>query len=79
MATAAQTKKLLSAMNKLLKEHDFPGQKITEIQLQPKTISALTSVAGTADGCPHSWQIRTLVITNGRAEWKCLPETKPTN
>ena len=41
--TIAQRKKVISAMNQLLKDHNLADFKVFEIQLEPKSLNTLTN------------------------------------
>jgi len=77
-ATAAQRKKLLAAINRLLKDHSFSSHKIVEIKVQPRSVNNLT---GNSDGLVcETWQKPTeVILPDGSTEWICWPPIKPSN
>ncbi len=77
-ATNTQRKKLLSAINRLLKEHNFSNHKIVELKVQPKSINSLTTAVGDGFSCPFPWQTPTeVILPDGSTTIICFPEKKP--
>jgi hypothetical protein len=66
-------KKMIAAVNKLLKDHNFSGFKVLEINLEPKSPNAITQDCNTIVCTKPGQKIIKVVKGDGTIECICWP------